>query len=72
MYVPIGGIEQWIQMRGAPDTPILLYLHGDRAGPRCPCPRLGSRGRNISRSSIGISAAQDALLPGTERLDAAR
>jgi pimeloyl-ACP methyl ester carboxylesterase len=28
-YVRIGGIEQWIAVRGHhPDTPILLFLHG--------------------------------------------
>lgn len=36
MYVPIGGIEQWIQFRGAPDTPILLYLHGGPGGTSVP------------------------------------
>ena len=36
MYVPIGGIEQWIQWRGAPDTPILLYLHGGPGGTSVP------------------------------------
>ena len=36
MYVPIGGIEQWIQTRGAPDGPILLYLHGGPGGTSVP------------------------------------
>ena len=36
MYVSIGGIEQWIQVRGAPDTPLLLYLHGGPGGTSVP------------------------------------
>lgn len=36
MYVPIGGIEQWIQTGGAPDGPILLYLHGGPGGSSVP------------------------------------
>jgi pimeloyl-ACP methyl ester carboxylesterase len=36
MYVSIGGIEQWIQWRGAPDAPILLYLHGGPGGTSVP------------------------------------
>jgi pimeloyl-ACP methyl ester carboxylesterase len=36
MYVSIGGIDQWIQMSGAPDTPILLYLHGGPGGTSVP------------------------------------
>src|SRR5262245_22135040 len=29
MYVPIGGIDQWIQIRGQNrDNPVLLWLHG--------------------------------------------
>lgn len=36
MYVRIGGIEQWIQMRGAAGTPALLYLHGGPGGTSVP------------------------------------
>lgn len=36
MYVSIGGIEQWIQYGGAPDAPILLYLHGGPGGTSVP------------------------------------
>ena len=36
MYVPIGGIDQWIQWRGAPNTPILLFLHGGPGGTSVP------------------------------------
>jgi hypothetical protein len=33
MYVPIGGIEQWIQFsKNEPAHPILLYLHGGPGG----------------------------------------
>jgi len=37
MYVPIGGIEQWIQIGGqAPSHPVLLYLHGGPGGTSVP------------------------------------
>jgi pimeloyl-ACP methyl ester carboxylesterase len=37
VYVPIGGIDQWIQFAdGAPDRPVLLYLHGGPGGTSVP------------------------------------
>lgn len=36
MYIEIGGIEQWIQYGGAPEAPILLYLHGGPGGTSVP------------------------------------
>jgi pimeloyl-ACP methyl ester carboxylesterase len=36
MYVRIGGIEQWLQMRGAAQAPVLLYLHGGPGGTSVP------------------------------------
>jgi pimeloyl-ACP methyl ester carboxylesterase len=36
MYVSIGGIDQWIQWSGAPESPILLYLHGGPGGTSVP------------------------------------
>lgn len=36
MYVSIGGIDQWLQMSGAPGTPLLLYLHGGPGGTSVP------------------------------------
>jgi pimeloyl-ACP methyl ester carboxylesterase len=37
MYVPIGGIDQWIQIgSGESDHPILLYLHGGPGGTSVP------------------------------------
>ena len=37
MYVPIGGIDQWIQIgSGNPDLPVLLYLHGGPGGTSVP------------------------------------
>ncbi len=32
MYLSIGGIEQWVQIGGELDRPILLYLHGGPGG----------------------------------------
>ena len=37
MYVPIGGIDQWIQFgENPPDHPVLLYLHGGPGGTSLP------------------------------------
>jgi len=37
MYVPIGGIDQWIQFgRNEPNHPILLFLHGGPGGTSVP------------------------------------
>jgi pimeloyl-ACP methyl ester carboxylesterase len=37
MYVPIGGIEQWVQIGySKPDLPVLLYLHGGPGGTSVP------------------------------------
>jgi pimeloyl-ACP methyl ester carboxylesterase len=37
MYVPIGGIDQWIQFgESRPNDPILLYLHGGPGGTSVP------------------------------------
>jgi pimeloyl-ACP methyl ester carboxylesterase len=37
MYVPIGGIEQWIQFDDSqPNHPVLLYLHGGPGGTSLP------------------------------------
>ena len=37
MYIPIGGIEQWLHVGGdAPDHPVLLYLHGGPGGSASP------------------------------------
>jgi pimeloyl-ACP methyl ester carboxylesterase len=37
MYVPIGGIEQWIQFgENQPNHPVLLYLHGGPGGTSVP------------------------------------
>jgi pimeloyl-ACP methyl ester carboxylesterase len=37
MYLPIGGIDQWIQIGdSAPDRPVLLYLHGGPGGTSVP------------------------------------
>lgn len=37
MYVPIGGLDQWIQFgKNEPDHPVLLYLHGGPGGTSVP------------------------------------
>lgn len=37
MYVPIGGIDQWVQIGYSwPGLPVLLYLHGGPGGTSVP------------------------------------
>ena len=56
-YVTIGGIEQWITIRGEDrSNPVLLFLHGALATPqiRGPTPHF-ARGSGSSLSFNGIS-----------------
>lgn len=50
MYVEIRGIEQWIQYGGAPEAPILLYLHGGPGGTSVPAAEACGAGRTFARN----------------------
>ena len=66
-YVEVGGIEQWITIRGENrNNPVLLFFMADRAMRPAPGAMPGSGcGSSTSRSSNGINAAQGEHSAGT-------
>jgi hypothetical protein len=72
-FVKVGGIDQWIQLRGEDrNNRVLLVLHGGRAGPTrsspCPC----GPGSSTSRSSSETTAGRARPWAATARPAAAR
>ena len=64
-YVQIGGMDQWVTIRGQDRAnPVLLIVHGGPGDPTNPWTfRISLRGRRSSLSFNGTSAARDGLSP---------
>jgi hypothetical protein len=60
VYVPIGGIEQWIQFNeDRPDNSTLLYLHGGPGGTSVPFNVRSPRHiHHPIRNSVRVSAVR--------------
>ena len=57
-FVDIGGIEQWVQIRGEDrDNPVLLFVHGGPGGSDLPISSGWRPGKSTSPSCNGTSAA---------------